>query len=482
MGLGFDSVGAVPSGTGTSSHAPSFVPPTPEALAAQFPQLEILEFVGSGDMGAVYKARQPHLDRIVALKILPPEIAADPTFAERFTREARAMAKLFHPHIVLVFDFGAAGGIPYLVMEFVDGVNLRHAIQAGELQPEQAVAIVPQICDALQYAHDMGVVHRDIKPENILLDRGGHVKIADFGLVKLLGPGAAEFTLTGTRQLMGTPHYMAPEQMDRPQEVDHRADIYALGVVFYEMLTGELPLGRFAPPSEKAAIDTRLDDVVHKTLENEPNRRYQQASEVRTDVDRITNESPQPATRATNTTLLQVFRDWWRDWRGSWQQLLTNVAKWSAFAAYVGFFYQLVNVTRSTHENGYVHRVGEWMTMSRHLQTGFQFQSEYHIFDERFGVYFCFGLLAYYIYWRIKKTETGSSEWFRFPRDHVILWLSMVGYGFLGGVGGVDGNFLRIPTWAIIIIGVTIVQLVRAFARRKFPLLHRHDEKTDSSL
>ncbi len=139
----------------------------------------------------------------------------------------------------------------------------------------------------MQYAHEEGVVHRDIKPENILLDSRGRVKIADFGLAKLVGPSRASFTLTGTHQVMGTLDYMAPEQRSRPQEVDHRADIYSLGVVFYEMLTGELPLGRFAPPSQLAAVDGRIDDVVFRALEREPERRYQRVSEVRQDVESV---------------------------------------------------------------------------------------------------------------------------------------------------------------------------------------------------
>lgn len=270
----------------------AFEPPGIEELARLFPQLEILELVGCGGMGAVYKARQRQLDRIVALKILPPSTGREAAFNERFAREARAMAKLFHPHIVLIFDFGQADGVPYFIMEFVDGVNLRQATRAGRLSPEQALAIVPQICEALQYAHDAGVVHRDIKPENILLDRRGQVKIADFGLAKLLGQAPSAVSLTGSRQAVGTPHYMAPEQIENPQVVDHRADIYALGVVFYEMLTGELPIGRFAPPSAKGNVDARLDDVVHKTLEKEPERRYQHASEIKTDVDGITAPLP----------------------------------------------------------------------------------------------------------------------------------------------------------------------------------------------
>ena len=159
---------------------PRFVPPTPEELTPHFPDLEILELVGRGGMGMVYKARQKRLDRLVALKLLSPKIGQDPAFAERFVREARALAMLGHPHIVAVHDFGQTSAPPrlsdadgeyplyYLVMEFVDGVNLRRLLDTGDITPEQALAIVPQICAALQFAHDAGVVHRDIKPENVL--------------------------------------------------------------------------------------------------------------------------------------------------------------------------------------------------------------------------------------------------------------------------------------------------------------------------
>jgi tRNA A-37 threonylcarbamoyl transferase component Bud32 len=266
--------------------------PSVEELAPLFPQLEILELIGQGGMGAVYKARQPSLDRLVAVKVLPPEAGRDPAFAERFNREARALARLSHPNIVAVHDVGQAGELYYFVMEYVDGVNLRQVLRDGQLTPEQALRIVPQICDALQYAHEEGIVHRDIKPENILLDRKGRVKIADFGLAKLLGRDTGNFTLTGSRQVMGTLYYMAPEQVERPLEVDHRADIYSLGVVFYEMLTGQLPVGRFPMPSEKAGTDAFLDEVVLRALEREPERRYQHASDVKTDVE-------SPAQRAT---------------------------------------------------------------------------------------------------------------------------------------------------------------------------------------
>jgi serine/threonine protein kinase/capsular polysaccharide biosynthesis protein len=272
-----------------------FAPPPVAEIAKLFPQLEVLEFIGKGGMGAVYKARQPSLDRLVALKILPPAAAGDPGFAERFNREARALARLNHPNIVAVHDFGKAGTLHYLVMEYVDGGNLRQIEHAGRLTPDQALAIVPQICEALQFAHNEGIVHRDIKPENILMDKKGRVKITDFGIAKMLGMTEGQAPLTGVRDVVGTPHYMAPEQIEKPQSVDHRADIYSLGVVFYEMLTGELPLGKFVAPSRKVLVDVRLDEVVLQALEKEPGMRYQQASQVKTAVETIVkSEGPKP--------------------------------------------------------------------------------------------------------------------------------------------------------------------------------------------
>jgi serine/threonine protein kinase len=304
--------------TATCPEARPFEPPMVEELARLFPQLEILGLLGKGGMGAVYKARQPALDRLVALKILPAQSGPDGGFAERFTREARALARLSHPNIVAVHEFGqvieaSAGGapaLPYFIMEFVDGVNLRQLQRSDRLSPREALQIVPQICDALQYAHDEGIVHRDIKPENILVDRKGRVKIADFGLAKIIKAGDASprhpgdeartagpafpTHLTAAGQVMGTPHYMAPEQVEHPQQVDHRADIFSLGVVFYEMLTGELPLGKFQPPSSKVQVDVRLDEVVLHALEKEPERRYQHVSQVKTDIQRISSTTLPP--------------------------------------------------------------------------------------------------------------------------------------------------------------------------------------------
>jgi serine/threonine protein kinase len=282
-----------PTGTDPGAAAGArFVPPPIDEVRLLFPQLEILGFIGKGGMGAVYQARQPALNRFVALKVLPPATGSDPGFAERFNREARALAQLNHPNIVAVHDFGKAGPLHYLVMEFVDGTNLREVEHAGRLSPEQALAIVPQICAALQFAHDEGVVHRDIKPENILLDKRGRVKITDFGIAKIMGLESGPAALTGARDVIGTPHYMAPEQVEKPRTVDHRADIYSLGVVFYEMLTGELPLGKFQPPSHKVQIDVRLDEVVLHALAKEPERRYQQASQVKTAVETIATTPP----------------------------------------------------------------------------------------------------------------------------------------------------------------------------------------------
>src|ERR1039457_6695202 len=282
--------------TGATRH--DFVPPPVEKLGPLFPQLEILELIGKGGMGAVYKARQRELDRIVALKILPPDVGQDAAFAERFTREARALAKLNHPGIVTIYDFGRADGLYFFLMEYVDGVSLQQLMHGGRVSAREALAIVPHICDALQFAHDQGIVHRDIKPGNILLDRRGRVKVADFGLAKIIGhqnegepsggeSAPASSALSDASKVMGTPQSMSPEQVSAPGEVDHRADIYALGVVFYQMLTGELPGKPIEPPSSKVQIDVRLDEVVLRALERKPELRYQQVSEVKTMVETI---------------------------------------------------------------------------------------------------------------------------------------------------------------------------------------------------
>lgn len=360
---GSGNIGSGNVGSGGRRH---WIPPTPEDLAPRFPQLEIVQLLGQGGMGAVYKVRQKELDRWAALKILPDDVASDPSFAERFQREARTLAQLSHPHIVTVYEFGQRDGVFFLLMEFVDGVTLRQAIRAGlvatsssiqsglsgeglpqltavsqpvatpepsrHISPMAALGIVGQICDALQFAHEEGVVHRDIKPENILIDKRGRVKIADFGLAKLLGRAANFPTLTDTHQVMGTPAYMAPEQMEGSRSIDHRADIFSLGVVFYELLTGELPLGRFAPPSQKYSLDVRLDEIVLRTLEKEPARRYQQASAVKQDVETLRN----PANVGASSKTAQPRQSWLTGNIGLSIGKLTSLAVVIALSIFVG--------------------------------------------------------------------------------------------------------------------------------------------------
>ena len=269
-------------------------PPPIEDVQAAFPQLEIIEVIGVGGMGVVYKAKQISLNRLVALKLLAPHVEDEPGFAERFSREAQALATLSHPNIVTVHDFGEAGGFYYLLMEYVDGITLRQALTTERFSPEQALAIVPPICEALEFAHDHNIVHRDIKPENLLLDKDGRIKVADFGIARILGQAEPEGGiateedpgLTGGATL-GTPKYMAPEQADHPDQVDHRADIYSLGVVLYEMLTGESPTGIFQPPTSRVQVDVRLDEIVLRALDRQPELRFQTAAEFRTMVETV---------------------------------------------------------------------------------------------------------------------------------------------------------------------------------------------------
>lgn len=271
--------------------------PDPAELAPHFPQLEILECLGRGGMGVVYKARQKSLNRMVALKLLTPERSDDPKFAARFETEAQALAALSHPHIVAVHDFGEAGGYYYLLMEYVDGVDLRQLLQAKRLTPKEALSIVPPVCDALQCAHDRGIVHCDIKPENLLIDKAGVVKIADFGIARIAGLGTASEGNAGTLASstntapLGTPEYSAPEQAEGG--ADFRADIYSLGVVLYEMLTGERPGEKIEAPSRRVQVDIRIDEIVLRALEKEPNLRFATAHEFRTRVEAVVGADPE---------------------------------------------------------------------------------------------------------------------------------------------------------------------------------------------
>jgi len=263
----------------------SWVPPEPEHLAKMLPQYEIECILGRGGMGVVYKGRQKELDRVVAIKLLPAEMAVDEQFVERFRREARTLAKLHHPGIVNVYEFGQTNeGHLFFVMEYVAGMDLRRLMKTQNFDSGQALAVVAQVCEALRAAHEQGVIHRDIKPENVLVTENGQIKLADFGLSRPTDEGTSR-RFTMTNMVMGTPDYMAPEQ--RSGQADQRADIFALGVMLYEMLTGQVPRGAFDLPSRKLQVDVRIDEVVVKALQEEPGRRYQNVTDMKTDVETI---------------------------------------------------------------------------------------------------------------------------------------------------------------------------------------------------
>jgi serine/threonine protein kinase len=275
---------------GTSGKAKGWQPPSTAELQQLLPQYEITLLLGRGGMGAVYQGRQKNLDRPVAIKILPPGMddSDDTNFAERFKNEARAMAKLNHPGIVSVFDSGATtDGLLYIVMEFVEGTDVSRMIaRQGRLPAESAMAITAHVCDALQYAHERGIIHRDIKPANIMVGYDGVVKVADFGLAKINQAGESGLTRSG--MAMGTLHYMAPETLTLGTAVDQRADLYAVGVMLFQMLTGSLPQGMFEMPSQQVpGTDTRFDDIIVKALRNDRDLRYQSAEALRADLDAI---------------------------------------------------------------------------------------------------------------------------------------------------------------------------------------------------
>lgn len=262
--------------------------PLPEELTEMLPPGAYLVegFLGQGGMGAVYRGVQVRLKREVAIKIMRRDLGKDMDFEARFEREAQAMAKLNHPNIVSVIDFGEAGpDYLYIVMELVDGADLMDVIRGGQMTQQMALTLLPQICDALQFAHDHGIVHRDIKPSNIMLTRDGRIKMADFGLAKRYDAEDSFRTQTGTG--MGTPDYAAPEQFDPRANIDHRADIYALGVMIYQMITGQVPRGAWKAPSLRAEVDPHWDEIVSRAMQHDPQDRYQQASEVKTDVTSI---------------------------------------------------------------------------------------------------------------------------------------------------------------------------------------------------
>ena len=281
------------------------------------PGYELVRVLGRGGMGEVWLARQLSLDRMVAVKVLPPRLAKDPEFVTRFDKEATALAALNHPNIVQIIDRGVEGEHYYFVMEYVEGRSLREVMR--QLSPPEALRTALQVARALESAHDKGIIHRDLKPENILLDGRGHVKVADFGLAGIRRQDDARLRLTATSVAMGTLNYMAPEQRRDAKNVDGRADLFSFGVVLHEMLTGEVPVGRFKLPSERVpGLDSRVDAVVARLLETEPEARYARASEVCQTLETLVTSVSQPALPAGQGALQPVsavqkgLRSGWR--------------------------------------------------------------------------------------------------------------------------------------------------------------------------
>ena len=276
------------------------------AVAAAAPALDTVDFgpryridrlLGQGGMGAVYKAYDKELDRPVALKLIRPDLASEPQAMGRFKQELLLASKISHKNILRIHDLGEANGVKFISMAYVHGQDLHGLLQRGRLSVDEAVHIIRQLCGALEAAHGEGVVHRDLKPQNVLLDEQRNVFITDFGLAKSL---AVDTGMTMSGQYLGTPRYMAPEQVESHQNVDHRADLYALGLILFEMVTGDVPFHADTPlqlmykrvhetPRSPAELNPDLPpwlvQIIVKSIERDPARRYQSARAMLNDID-----------------------------------------------------------------------------------------------------------------------------------------------------------------------------------------------------
>ncbi|HQR66937.1 MAG TPA: serine/threonine-protein kinase, partial [Thermoanaerobaculia bacterium] len=275
---------------------------------SRFGDYEILDELGAGGMGRVYRARDLTLDRIVALKVLPAKHARDATFVQRFVKEARAAARLNHPNIVQIYNFGSLDGTYYLAMEFVDGRSLGRHLQERRFSESEAVGLARQVCRALAVAHGEGLIHRDIKPDNLMLTRRGEVKLVDLGIAKRLDE---DQSITQTGHSMGTPHYISPEQIRGQKDIDARADVYSLGATLYHLVTGHTPYQgasgavvmsmhlveplpdplRYAP-----GLSEGFCRVLRKMLAKDREERYASVAELEVDLFRLdAGQTPRPA-------------------------------------------------------------------------------------------------------------------------------------------------------------------------------------------
>ncbi|MFZ5646536.1 MAG: Stk1 family PASTA domain-containing Ser/Thr kinase [Bacillota bacterium] len=327
---------------------------------------EILEQIGGGGMAIVYKGRDTILNRTVTIKLLRPEYTSDEDFVRRFRREAQSVASLSHPNIVSIHDVGREGDMHYLVMEYVDGEDLRSIIKReGRLEPDRAVRIARQVCDALDHAHENNIVHRDVKPHNILITRSGRAKLTDFGIAR----EASAATVTTSDTIVGSVHYLSPEQA-RGEVADHKSDIYSLGVVLYEMLAGSVPFSGDSPISiaikhiqnvpdpiarRNPDVPAALEWAVMKALHKDPDRRYGSAREMSFSLEEsLTGED------GDTTRIIAIDRDDMQALRASahpsparakpakrlspagWGALITLIAILIGAAAYG--YYRFVNV------------------------------------------------------------------------------------------------------------------------------------------
>jgi serine/threonine protein kinase len=271
-----------------------FVAPDPADLVPLFPGYEIQGLIATGGMGAVYCAVQKSLDRTVALKILPLELSQDAAFCAGFEAEAKAMARLNHPNLIGVYDFGEVNGMLYIIMEFVPGKSIFHSADGIAIDPHEVIRLVTGICHGLAHAHEHGIIHRDIKPSNILLDLNAQPKIGDFGLARPLDRKIEE-----GEEIFGTPHYTAPEVVENPHAVDHRADIFSVGVLLHELLTGKLPANDPRPASLISHCDTRFDAIIRRATQPVPAARYSSATEIANELQAIARSATAHGARPT---------------------------------------------------------------------------------------------------------------------------------------------------------------------------------------